>query len=56
MRKSSVAKRATLADVARVAGVGPMTVSRTVNGHPYVSKGTAKRVNAAIPRVVRRIL
>ena len=48
MRKSSLVKRATLEDVARVAGVGPMTVSRTINGHPYVSDETAKKVQAAI--------
>src|SRR5690349_11698051 len=41
-------KRATLEDVARLAGVGPMTVSRTINGHPYVSDETAKKVQAAI--------
>jgi len=46
-RPSSL-KRATLADVARLAGVGPMTVSRTINGHPYVSDETAKKVKAAI--------
>ncbi len=28
-----------------------MTVSRTVNGHPYVSKATAKRVQAAIRKL-----
>lgn len=41
-------KKATLEDVARVAGVGPMTVSRTINGHPYVANETAKKVRAAI--------
>ena len=41
-------KKATLEDVARAAGVGPMTVSRTINGHPYVANETAKRVRAAI--------
>ncbi len=41
-------KRATLEDVARAAGVGAMTVSRTINGHPYVAEDTAKKVNAAI--------
>jgi LacI family transcriptional regulator len=41
-------KRATLEDVARLAGVGPMTVSRTINGHPYVSEATAQKVRAAI--------
>jgi LacI family transcriptional regulator len=48
MRKASSTKRATLEDVARAAGVGPMTVSRTINGHPYVAEDTAKRVRAAI--------
>jgi LacI family transcriptional regulator len=46
--KSSPTQRATLEDVARAAGVGPMTVSRTINGHPYVAEETAKRVRAAI--------
>lgn len=48
MRKTLPPKRATLEDVARTAGVGAMTVSRTINGHPYVSEETAKRVRAAI--------
>jgi len=48
MRKPSSTKRATLEDVARTAGVGPMTVSRTINNHPYVAEDTAKRVRAAI--------
>ncbi|HMH14654.1 MAG TPA: LacI family DNA-binding transcriptional regulator [Edaphobacter sp.] len=48
MRKPSSTKRATLEDVARAAGVGPMTVSRTINNHPYVAEDTAKRVRAAI--------
>lgn len=41
-------RRATLVDVARAAGVAPMTVSRTLSGHPYVAAETAKRVRAAI--------
>lgn len=41
-------RKATLEDVARAAGVGPMTVSRTINGHPYVANETAKKVRAAI--------
>jgi len=41
-------RKATLKDVARAAGVGPMTVSRTINDHPYVADETAKRVHAAI--------
>ena len=50
-RKSPPTKRATLEDVAQAAGVGPMTVSRTINGHPYVAKETAKKVRAAIRRL-----
>lgn len=48
VRKSLPKKKATLEDVARAAGVGPMTVSRTINGHPYVANETAKKVRAAI--------
>jgi LacI family transcriptional regulator len=48
VRRTSTPKRATLEDVARTAGVGAMTVSRTINGHPYVSEETAKKVRAAI--------
>lgn len=51
MRKASPPKRATLEDVARLAGVAPMTVSRTINGHPYVAEETAKKVRAAIRRL-----
>lgn len=54
MRKSSSPKKATLEDVARAAGVGPMTVSRTINGHPYVAAKTAKRVHAAIRQLEYR--
>ncbi|WP_311720102.1 LacI family DNA-binding transcriptional regulator [Tunturibacter empetritectus] len=52
--KSSPTKRATLEDVARSAGVSPMTVSRTINGHPYVTGETAKKVRAAIRRLSYR--
>ncbi|WP_263365499.1 LacI family DNA-binding transcriptional regulator [Edaphobacter bradus] len=48
MKRAPLSKRATLQDVARAAGVGAMTVSRTINGHPYVSEETAKKVRAAI--------
>lgn len=48
VQKPSPIKRATLEDVARAAGVGPMTVSRTINNHPYVADETAKKVHAAI--------
>ena len=62
MRKPSPPKRATLEDVARMSGVAPMTVSRTINGHPYVAEETAKKVRAAIrslnyrPNVAARML
>jgi LacI family transcriptional regulator len=39
---------ATAADVARHAGVSPMTVSRVVNGEKWVKQETRDRVNAAI--------
>jgi LacI family transcriptional regulator len=48
VQKTSFTRRATLEDVARLAGVGPMTVSRTINGHPYVSDETARKVRVAI--------
>jgi LacI family transcriptional regulator len=49
-RKDAV-KRPTIADVARLAGVGTMTVSRAINGHPYVSESVAKKVQAAIRKL-----
>jgi LacI family transcriptional regulator len=49
--RNTFPKRATLQDVARAAGVGPMTVSRTINGHPYVAEETAKKVQEAIRRL-----
>jgi len=42
---------ATLADVAKVAGVGVMSVSRVVNGTRSVSKETEEKVRAAIRRI-----
>ncbi len=44
-RKQSVA---TIADVARLAGVSPMTVSRVVNGDDSVRSGNRDKVNAAV--------
>jgi LacI family transcriptional regulator len=44
-------KRPTISDVARLAGVGTMTVSRAINGHPYVSESVAKKVQAAIRKL-----
>lgn len=39
---------ATMSDVAKFAGVSPMTVSRVLNGETNVRQGTCNRVNAAI--------
>jgi LacI family transcriptional regulator len=41
----------TVADVARLAGVGAITVSRVVNGNGYVSIEKRKRIKAAIKRL-----
>jgi LacI family transcriptional regulator len=44
-------KRATMIDVARLAGVGVMTVSRVLNGSAHVSSEATSRVQAAIERL-----
>lgn len=44
-------KNVTIADVAREAGVAPMTVSRTINGYPHIRPATAMRVREAIERL-----
>lgn len=48
---SSVDRTPAMADVARVAGVSLMTVSRVVNDHPRVSAATRKKVQAAIDKL-----
>ncbi|WP_281858628.1 LacI family DNA-binding transcriptional regulator [Salana multivorans] len=45
---ASPSGRATMKDVARLAGVGVKTVSRVVNGEPYVSEETRDAVERAI--------
>jgi len=47
-------KRATLADVARIAGVVPMTVSRAINRSGYVSDAVRKRVMEAVEKLQYR--
>lgn len=44
-------KNVTLADVARMASVAPMTVSRYLNKHPNISEKTAKKVRSAIKKL-----
>lgn len=41
-------KVATIADVAQLAGVSPMTVSRVINGEQNVRPGTREKVQAAV--------
>jgi LacI family transcriptional regulator len=49
--KRTAPKGVTLADVAREAGVAPMTVSRYLNNHPNISDKTGRKVAAAIKRL-----
>jgi DNA-binding LacI/PurR family transcriptional regulator len=46
---------ATIADVARAAGVSPMTVSNVINGHPHVRESTRARVLAAMAELDYRV-
>ncbi len=47
-------RKPTMSDVARLAGVGTMTVSRVLNGTVHVSEETAKRVQTAINQLQYR--
>lgn len=57
-----MSERANIRDVAAMAGVAVKTVSRVLNGHPYVSASTREKVEAAVreldfrPSVAARIL
>lgn len=44
-------RNVTIADVAKAAGVAPMTVSRTINGYPHIKPATARKVHEAIERL-----
>jgi DNA-binding LacI/PurR family transcriptional regulator len=48
---SNGARLPVMADVARVAGVSTMTVSRVLNGHPSVADATRERVEQAIEQL-----
>jgi DNA-binding LacI/PurR family transcriptional regulator len=50
-RDSSRPRRATIHDVARVSGISRGTVSRVLNGEPYVSDSARTAVEAAIAQV-----
>lgn len=50
-RRRASLQRPTVADVAREAGVSPMTVSRVVNGHANVNSATRDKVNDAIAKI-----
>jgi LacI family transcriptional regulator len=47
-------RKPTMSDVARLAGVGTMTVSRVLNGKSHVSEETARRVQIAIDQLQYR--
>ena len=47
-KQEAVRRNTTMADVAKLAGVGKMTVSRLLSGSANVSKSTADRVHRAI--------
>jgi len=52
--QSSVLRKPTMSDVARLAGVGTMTVSRVLSGTAPVSGETAQRVHTAIEQLQYR--
>jgi LacI family transcriptional regulator len=53
-RVSLAHRKATMRDVARLAGVGAMTVSRALSGHPYVSTESKQRVLRAVEQLKYR--
>ncbi|WP_243229589.1 LacI family DNA-binding transcriptional regulator [Microbacterium sp. CIAB417] len=46
---------ATIQDVAKAAGVSPMTVSNVLNGHPHVRESTRQKVLAAVEELDYRV-
>jgi LacI family transcriptional regulator len=52
MNRTRLGKKVvTLGDVAKAAGVAPMTVSRYLNNHPNVTEATSRKVAIAIKRL-----
>ncbi len=47
-------RKPTMSDVAKLAGVGTMTVSRVLSGSAWVSEQTARRVHAAVEQLKYR--
>jgi DNA-binding LacI/PurR family transcriptional regulator len=45
----------TMGDVARAAGVSPMTVSHVVNDHPHVKESTRAKVLEVMDRLDYRV-
>ena len=52
--RAQAARAPTIREVARVAGVSPMTVSRVLTGRGYVAEETAARVRAAFAQLEYR--
>lgn len=50
---TEAAKAPVMTDVARLAGVSHMTVSRVINGSPDIKPETRERVLQAIERLLR---
>lgn len=50
-----MAGKVTIQDVARAAGVSPMTVSHVINAHPHVKDSTRERVLHAIDKLDYRV-
>jgi LacI family transcriptional regulator len=51
MAQRKVSRSVTLSDVAQVAGVATMTVSRFLNHHPNISEKTGKKIRSAIKQL-----
>ena len=50
-KRSVLAKRPTINDVAKAAGVSPVSVSRVINNHPSIKESTKARVEQAMRNI-----